>query len=169
MDENKNSVNGNTQNTNDMNYSFDFANQVQDDTPKNDVPITPDATVTVSDEPVVSETSMDTPTEIPQTPVTEVTNVMPQNSVSETTDQTVSVETNVATGDTIVPASDVPVTPETTIDNKEEDSIELIKDKKATKNFLIGLFVVLIIFIIALPFIFNIMGSMSSSVGGTKN
>ena len=53
----------------------------------------------------------------------------------------------------------VPVTPETVMaQNKEDENIELIKDKKATKNFLIVLFVLLIAFIIALPFIFQIMG-----------
>ena len=53
----------------------------------------------------------------------------------------------------------MPVTPETVMaQNKEDENIELIKDKKATKNFLIVLFVLLIAFIIALPFIFQLMG-----------
>ena len=40
----------------------------------------------------------------------------------------------------------------------QEDSEELIKDKKATKRFLIILFILLVAFIIALPFIFEIAG-----------
>ena len=53
----------------------------------------------------------------------------------------------------------VPVTPEmVTAQNKEEENVELIKDKKATKNFLIVLFVLLIAFVIALPIIFNFIG-----------
>ena len=54
-----------------------------------------------------------------------------------------------------------PVTPETVgtaENNSEEESLELIKDKKATKRFLIILFVLLLVFIIALPFIFNVAG-----------
>ena len=56
-------------------------------------------------------------------------------------------------------APTIPVTPETVVAQKKEDeNIELIKDKKATKNFLIILFVLLLVFIFALPLIFDLMG-----------
>ena len=81
----------------------------------------------------------------------------PVNQPSQTTTATNTVASEVT--DTPMPGVVPPVTPETVMAQKNEnEEIELIKDKKATKNFLIGLFVVLIIFIIALPFIFNIMG-----------
>lgn len=81
----------------------------------------------------------------------------PINQPSQTTTATNTVASEVT--DAPMPGVVPPVTPETVMAQKNEnEEIELIKDKKATKNFLIGLFVVLIIFIIALPFIFNIMG-----------
>lgn len=158
MDENKNTVNNDTQNTSDMNYSFDFANQVQNDTPQ-DVATTPEQTTNVSETPVTAEVPIDTTS-------SESSAVAPENAASEataaptseTTTQTASAETNATTGDTVAPAPEV-ATPETTsTDNSEEDSIELIKDKKETKRFLIILFVVILVFIIALPFITKFLG-----------
>ena len=214
MDEKNNTVNNND-NQNTMNYSFDFANQV-DTTAQNTTPTAATTETLEVNRPIMS-TPAPTPVEslnvdntVSQATVAEPTvNAVPtpveplnvDNTVSQATvtEPTVnvaptpvdSVNTNnvnsvpsvepVNTGDTTPQATPaveanttqvasevgtmagvtpvMPVTPETVMaQNKEDENIELIKDKKATKNFLIVLFVLLIAFIIALPFIFQLMG-----------
>ena len=183
MDENKNvENNGGTQVQDGMNYSFDFANQV-DNSVK---PVTPEvaansdsvqpsvqeATVnaetpvqpTVNAETPVQATNKTQPTVTPS-PETNVSSVTPDNSVNQTSTSNVGVNTS-ATNDAvqtdenpIMPgvAPTIPVTPETVAVKEGEDE-SLIKDKKATKKFLIMLFVLIFAFIIALPFIFNFLG-----------
>lgn len=124
MDENKKVVN-NDENLNNMDYSFDFANQVDNnEATSNDLPV-------ASETPAMSEE--------PVTPVTPETPVMPEEPVTPVTPESLS-------------------TSETSTLENEEDDVELIKDKKETKRFLIILFVLLIAFIIALPFIFKVAG-----------
>lgn len=160
MDENKNGVNGNTQNTNDINYSFDFANQVQDDAQKNEAPITPDSTVTVSDVPVDSDvvtSNSEVSSATVEMPVTQSANANGENMVTENANQV--VDSSSATNDEVISEnSEEPTASEIVPTTNEEDSFDLIKDKKETKRFLIILFVVILIFIIALPFIFNVAG-----------
>ena len=103
MDENKNSVNGNTQNTNDINYSFDFANQVQDNAQKNEAPITPDATVTVSDVPVDSDvvtSNSEVSSATVEMPVTQSANANGENMVTENANQV--VDSSSATNDEVI-------------------------------------------------------------------
>ena len=96
--------------------------------------------------------AMPTPAPVAETLNASVTDGTAQNDSTQVASEVTNV---VMPGVTPV----VPVTPETVMaQNKEDENIELIKDKKATKNFLIVLFVLLIAFIIALPFIFQIMG-----------
>ncbi len=198
MDENKNvENNGGTQVQDGMNYSFDFANQVdnsvkpvtpevaansdsvqpsvQEATVNVETPVQPsaqEATVnvetpvqpTVNAETPVQATNQTQPTVTPS-PETNVSSVTPDNSVNQTSTSNVGVNTS-ATNDAvqtdenpIMPgvAPTIPVTPETVAVKEGEDE-SLIKDKKATKKFLIMLFVLIFAFIIALPFIFNFLG-----------
>lgn len=187
MDENKNTVNNDTQNTSDMNYSFDFANQVD----ANTVPATPEVTPVASEsnvtpgapvsdnvtatpvaENVVSEpsnvdsvtpevtNSQEATPNVETTPAPEVTAVAENNTTAGNVTEQPSVDVNSVDGIPVMPGV-APVTPETVStgeNNSEQDDVELIKDKKATKKFLIILFIVLLAFIIALPFIFNVAG-----------
>lgn len=189
MDENKKTVNNDENIASDnMNYSFDFANQV-DDTATNDLaqnttvnsetPVNSEVNTVAPETPVVAET-----VETNNSGVNETANVVSGEAVSAVdnvattvSDETVNSVDNVANAEgvaatpstndnvsvegmpNVVPVT--PITPENTAtegSTTEEDSIELIKDKKATKRFLFILFVILIIFIVALPFIFNIAG-----------
>ena len=160
MDEKNNTINNNG-NQDTMSYSFDFANQVDNTTPvQNSVQSAPVAeTLNTSATPTpapVAETlntgAMPTPAPVAETLNASVTDGTAQNDSTQVASEVTNV---VMPGVTPV----VPVTPETVMaQNKEDENIELIKDKKATKNFLIVLFVLLIAFIIALPFIFQIMG-----------
>lgn len=212
MDENKNTVNNDTTQTKDnMNYSFDFANQVD-----NSVKVaTPEVTNnSVSEQPVTSEvptqsadvapatadnsvnqtvnaeTNQTTTSEVPaqsadvapatadnsvnQTvnvetnqPTTSEVSTQPADVAPATTPE-VNTENSTAPSDTaqadanpVIPGAipNIPVTPETVAAKQDDaESLELIKDKKATKKFLIMLFVLILAFIIALPFIFNILG-----------
>ena len=160
MDEKNNTINNNG-NQDTMSYSFDFANQVDNTTPvQNSVQSAPVAeTLNTGAMPTpapVAETlntsAMPTPAPVAETLNASVTDGTAQNDSTQVASEVTNV---VMPGVTPV----VPVTPETVMaQNKEDENIELIKDKKATKNFLIVLFVLLIAFIIALPFIFQIMG-----------
>lgn len=187
MDDKKDVINNGDNQADNMNYSFDFANQVD----ANAAPVTPEVTpatpestvtpevptadnvaVTPVSENVVPEAST-TESVMPETAntqdVTPATEVTPAPEVTPTTENSVTPEmstdqptTDDANADSIpVMPGVAPVMPETVgtkDNNSEEESLELIKDKKATKRFLIILFVVLLVFIIALPFIFNIAG-----------
>ena len=165
MYENKNVNNTGNQSNDNMNYSFDFANQVD----ANTVPATPEVTPVAEN--VVSETSttenvtpevtnsQEAKPNVETTPAPEVTAVSENNTTAENVEQPV-VDANNVDGIPVIPGV-APVTPETVStgeNNSEQDDIELIKDKKATKKFLIILFIVLLVFIIALPFIFNVAG-----------
>ena len=112
----------------------------------------------------VQATNQTQPTVTPS-PETNVSSVTPDNSVNQISTSNVGVNTS-ATNDAvqtdenpIMPgvAPTIPVTPETVAVKEGEDE-SLIKDKKATKKFLIMLFVLIFAFIIALPFIFNFLG-----------
>ena len=119
---------------------------------------------TVNAETLVQATNQTQPTVTPS-PETNVSSVTPDNSVNQISTSNVGVNTS-ATNDAvqtdenpIMPgvAPTIPVTPETVAVKEGEDE-SLIKDKKATKKFLIMLFVLIFAFIIALPFIFNFLG-----------
>ena len=172
MDENKNTIsNDETQSTNNMSYSFDFADQVD----KTEAPVTPEAnsdsasqTNTVSQDSAstvtVQSTSSEVGPEVTPSPVeanSDAVSTPSTDNVGETPAPVApeAQATPVTPETPVVPVT--PVTPETVAtDTKEneEDSIELIQDKKATKRFLIILFVVIVAFIIALPFIFSVAG-----------
>ena len=187
MDENKSVNNTSNQSNDNMNYSFDFANQVD----ANTVPATPEVTPVASESNVtpgapvsdnvtvtpvagnvVSETSttenvtpevtnsQDVTPNVETTSAPEVTPVAENNTTAGNVTEQPSVDVNSVDGIPVMPGV-APVTPETVStgeNNSEQDDIELIKDKKATKKFLIILFIVLLVFIIALPFIFNVAG-----------
>ena len=119
---------------------------------------------TVNAETPVQATNQTQPTVTPS-PETNVSSVTHDNSVNQISTSNVGVNTS-ATNDAvqtdenpIMPgvAPTIPVTPETVAVKEGEDE-SLIKDKKATKKFLILLFVLIFAFIIALPFIFNFLG-----------
>ena len=152
MDENKNNVNNENTQTDNMNYSFDFANQVENEAPKDATPVQTEDTNTAATEVQVS------PNVSAQTSNSE--NVQNVQNVDTSSSEVQSSETeNVQTAE--VPQAsqtEVPASQDESSDTKEEDSIELIKDKKETKRFLIILFVIILLFIIALPFIFNVAG-----------
>ena len=128
---------------------------VQEATVNVETPVQP----TVNAETPVQATNQTQPTVTPS-PETNVSSVTPDNSVNQTSTSNVGVNTS-ATNDAvqtdenpIMPgvAPTIPVTPETVAVKEGEDE-SLIKDKKATKKFLIMLFVLIFAFIIALPFI----------------
>ena len=153
MDDKKDVINNGENQANNMDYSFDFANQVDD----NPAPVTPEVT------PTENASTLETPAadNVAATPVSE--NVVPEASAAESvTPETVeqsTTDTTNAEGIPVMPGEGL-VTPETAgmPENNSEEDLELIKDKKATKRFLIILFVILLIFIIALPFIFSVAG-----------
>ena len=140
MDDNKNMLNKDeSQDSNNINYSFDFANQVENNTVNNE------QNTQIQETQINNSTSTET-----------VTSAEPMD-VQKSTD---SIETldefNVS--DVSVDDSKQTVSDSKTVSEIQENSEELIKDKKETKRFLIILFVLLIAFIIALPFIFEIAG-----------
>ena len=190
MDENKNTVNNdNTRVSNDMNYSFDFANQVaNDDKQETSVEnVVPEAQVLPNENsasepvetPVVSmptdnvslESKEDTPMNVngaeavaSETQVlTEENNGVSNEPVNTTVpqDNMGNSDNNTSVNNDSIPlVSNVPPVEPVVSEKKEEDedSAELIKDKKATKKFLIILFVIVLAFIIALPFLNKIIG-----------
>lgn len=190
MDDNKNTINNaDGQNNAGMNYSFDFANQVDTNAESNATSevttATPESSVTFNS---ASDVTASSPVEGVNSEVTNTDNVasvdntlnmsavsdssasfeMPAVDNSENVDSPVAPETTntveqaAQTSDSIpVMPGVAPVTPETVSteeNNSEEENLELIKDKKETKRFLIILFVILLAFIIALPFIFSVAG-----------
>lgn len=157
MDENKNNVNNENTQADNMNYSFDFANQVENEAPKDVTPVqTEDASVVATDgQTSNSENVQNVDTSSSEAQTSQAEDV--QVAEAPQTPQTENVQAAEApqTPQTEVPASQ---DKSQALDAKEEDSIELIKDKKETKRFLIILFVIILLFIIALPFIFNVAG-----------
>ena len=158
MDENKNNVNSENTQTEDMNYSFDFANQVENEAPKDITPVQTEVT---------GEDTVSSPTTDVQTPLN--TNDQTPHSEDVQTTEVPSSEVQDPAGENDqnveamqVSQTEVSASQETkempAEETKEEDSIELIKDKKETKKFLIILFVIILLFIIALPFIFSVAG-----------
>ena len=128
MDEEKKNVNTEDK-TNNMDYSFDFANQVEE-TPSVQEPVSENTATTQN-----NSQTVDAPQAVENTVAT-------QNN-SQTVDASQTVENTDTTDQTTI---------------NEEDSEELIKDKKATKKFLIILFVIVLAFIIALPLIKGFLG-----------
>lgn len=119
-------MNNNQNNQNNMDYSFDFANQVDNQ------PVQP------------SEQQNTMPVqEAPVEPIVSTIETPVQGNQNAEQVENQNVET--------VPTNDEPA-------QEEQSEEELIKDKKATKNFLIILTVLIAIFIIALPFIQNLIG-----------
>ena len=136
MNDDLNNKNG--QNTND-NYNFDFANQVTANEPVTPViPVEPVTPVTPV-EPVTPVTPVEPVT--PVTPVEPVTPVTPVEPVTPVTP--------------VEPVTSAEQTNEQSVES-EDDADEIIKDKEATKRFIIILTVVIVAFIIALPFIFKV-------------
>lgn len=150
MDEEKKNVNTEN-NTNNMDYSFDFANQVEE-TPSVQSDVTGEnqavANNVVSEESSGEQKSVETASDL-SSEQKEVVNDAALNvaSTNEQPADTASVTDN-STGT----AEAAQVQPES------EESEELIKDKKATKKFLIILFVIVLAFIIALPLIKGFLG-----------
>ena len=148
MDEKNNTINNNDS-QNSMNYSFDFANQVDNTVPAQNN-VEPE-TLNVTPTPV----QVNEPVNTPQVSAINTVNNTASTQGADVAPVASEVTNTAMPGVTPV----VPVTPEmVTAQNKEEENVELIKDKKATKNFLIVLFVLLIAFVIALPIIFNFIG-----------
>lgn len=170
MDDKKDIINNADSQTNDnMNYSFDFADQVDNTTSATSespvitepsTPMSEDTTEEVSN--AAEVTIPETTSESFGTPV--MASVTSEVTTSENTSEapaTVGQTTEPPAAETPIISGVPPVTPEMTgtgKENSEEENLELIKDKKETKRFLVILFVILLVFIIALPFIFNVAG-----------
>ena len=152
MDEEKKNVNTEDK-TNNMDYSFDFANQVEE---------TPSVQEPVSENIKANDNASVEQTLVTDEPVQTVENTATTQNNSQTVDAPQAVENTVATQnnsqtvDAPQAVENTDTTDQTTIN--EEDSEELIKDKKATKKFLIILFVIVLAFIIALPLIKGFLG-----------
>ena len=165
MDEEKKNVNTEDK-TNNMDYSFDFANQVEE-TPSvqgsvsENVEANDNASVEqalVTDEPVQTVENTATTQNNSQTVDASQTveNTATTQNNSQTVENTDTTQNNSQTVDAPQAVENTDTTDQTTIN--EEDSEELIKDKKATKKFLIILFVIVLAFIIALPLIKGFLG-----------
>ena len=152
MDEEKKNVNTEDK-TNNMDYSFDFANQVEE---------TPSVQGSVSENIKANDNASVEQALVTDEPVQTVENTATTQNNSQTVDAPQAVENTVATQnnsqtvDAPQAVENTDTTDQTTIN--EEDSEELIKDKKATKKFLIILFVIVLAFIIALPLIKGFLG-----------
>ena len=152
MDEEKKNVNTEDK-TNNMDYSFDFANQVEE---------TPSVQGSVSENVEANDNASVEQALVTDEPVQTVENTATTQNNSQTVDAPQAVENTVATQnnsqtvDASQAVENTDTTNQTTIN--EEDSEELIKDKKATKKFLIILFVIVLAFIIALPLIKGFLG-----------
>lgn len=152
MDEEKKNVNTEDK-TNNMDYSFDFANQVEE---------TPSVQEPVSENIKANDNASVEQALVTDEPVQTVENTATTQNNSQTVDAPQAVENTVATQnnsqtvDASQTVENTDTTDQTTIN--EEDSEELIKDKKATKKFLIILFVIVLAFIIALPLIKGFLG-----------
>ena len=152
MDEEKKNVNTEDK-TNNMDYSFDFANQVEE---------TPSVQEPVSENVEANDNASVEQALVTDEPVQTVENTATTQNNSQTVDAPQAVENTVATQnnsqtvDASQTVENTDTTDQTTIN--EEDSEELIKDKKATKKFLIILFVIVLAFIIALPLIKGFLG-----------
>lgn len=169
--------------TNGLSYSFDFSSQVEPNNgpaPVNAPEVsaapvepvaspdvaTPDAQPVASptvETPVVEETSAEVTPAVEAAPVVEATPMVEAAPAAEVTPE---VETAPAVEaapivETTEQAADAPLegTTETTSETKQEEVSDeaLIKDKKATKRFLIIVFIIVVAFIIALPWIFGIL------------
>ena len=152
MDEEKKNVNTEDK-TNNMDYSFDFANQVEE---------TPSVQGPVSENVKANDNASVEQALVTDEPVQTVENTATTQNNSQTVDapqaveNTVATQNNAQTVDASQTVENTDTTDQTTIN--EEDSEELIKDKKATKKFLIILFVIVLAFIIALPLIKGFLG-----------
>ena len=152
MDEEKKNVNTEDK-TNNMDYSFDFANQVEE---------TPSVQEPVSENIKANDNASVEQALVTDEPVQTVENTATTQNNSQTVDAPQAVENTVATQnnsqtvDAPQAVENTDTTDQTTIN--EEDSEELIKDKKATKKFLIILFVIVLAFIVALPLIKGFLG-----------
>ena len=138
MDEQKNNLENN--NPENLDYSFDFANQVEPEVQSQETvavepaPAEPqmvDVSVPVMDQPVQAQVQEPAPAE-PQ---------MVDVSVP-VTDQPVQVQETVTVEQTQQPA----------------ETTEELKDSKSTLRFVIILAVIIVAFIIALPFVLNLLG-----------
>ena len=152
MDEEKKNVNTEDK-TNNMDYSFDFANQVEE---------TPSVQEPVSENIKANDNASVEQALVTDEPVQTVENTATTQNNSQTVDapqaveNTATTQNNSQTVDAPQAVENTDTTDQTTIN--EEDSEELIKDKKATKKFLIILFVIVLAFIIALPLIKGFLG-----------
>lgn len=152
MDEEKKNVNTEDK-TNNMDYSFDFANQVEE-TPSVQEPVSEN--IKANDNASVEQALVtDEPVQTVENTATTQNNSQTVDA-SQTVENTVATQNNSQTVDASQTVENTDTTDQTTIN--EEDSEELIKDKKATKKFLIILFVIVLAFIIALPLIKGFLG-----------
>ena len=152
MDEEKKNVNTEDK-TNNMDYSFDFANQVEE-TPSVQEPVSEN--IKANDNASVEQALVtDEPVQTVENTATTQNNSQTVDA-SQTVENTVATQNNSQTVDAHQAVENTDTTDQTTIN--EEDSEELIKDKKATKKFLIILFVIVLAFIIALPLIKGFLG-----------
>ena len=171
MDEEKKNVNTEDK-TNNMDYSFDFANQVEE-TPSVQEPVSENIKANdnasveqalVTDEPVQTventATTQNNSQTVDASQTVENTDTTQNNSQTvdapQAVENTATTQNNSQTVDASQTVENTDTTDQTTIN--EEDSEELIKDKKATKKFLIILFVIVLAFIIALPLIKGFLG-----------
>ena len=143
--------------TNGLSYSFDFSSQVEPEKNINQVPKQPINQTPVepapAPEPVVQTPVEPAPQPVVQAPVeptlAPVNQVQEQDSIPNPQAQTIE-QSNVSKAQGNTESS----VQEKTVQNDEE----LIKDKKGTKKFIIIIGIIVIAFIIALPFIFKLIG-----------
>lgn len=146
MNEEKNNNLEENNNTENLGYSFDFANQVETE-PLNVTPI---------EQPAVN-------IENPATQVVEQPTVEPVQTVETPVAEPQMVDVSVPVMDTTIPnnnqepVQNIEPTQEPVNQSQEVQTTDL-KDGKSTVRFVIILAVIVIAFIIALPFILNFLG-----------
>ncbi len=140
-------------NANGANYTFDLPGQVGNvNTNYNTVPIAP---VTINPQNHISSVNVEPVQPVSPMPAVEPVNVEPVQPVSPMPAvEPVNVEP-------VQPVSPMPAAePAQTFEQQvvQNNAEDLIKDKKDTKKFLIIIVIITVVFIVALPFIFKILG-----------
>jgi len=164
MDEQKNNLENN--NPENLDYSFDFANQVEPEVQSQETvavepaPAEPqmvDVSVPVMDQPVQAQVQEPAPAE-PQ--MVDVSVPVMDQPVQAQVQEPAPAEPQMV--DVSVPVTDQPVQVQETVTVEQTqqpaETTEELKDSKSTLRFVIILAVIIVAFIIALPFVLNLLG-----------
>ena len=154
MNEQKNNLENN--NPENLDYSFDFANQVETEPKPATQPSQVDVSVPVMEEAVIGAETVSpvTPAQPQMETITEAPVVEPAVAPSQTSaTQPAQVDVSVPVVEQTVAENTTTETTVATANNTEE-----IKDGKSTIRFVVILVIIIVAFIIALPFILNFLG-----------